>query len=197
MLFEYDKQTKELLPGEAIPPDIPLLISAKELQDYKCEHLFSDEPVICVSDSLLEQVYGDGWTERRERLRAGDLSAIRECPFIRIRNTPLESVSEMVFENNDFHPPFLPMSGSYQAMTQLCISGKSAMVTFLDLTKNTPGFPPAYPIPNVTKKFSTSCYICYPSDADLSKPAQRFLEITRQYFRHRKITSEKQETRSR
>lgn len=177
-------QTRELMPGEAIPPDIPLLISARELRGYRCENLFTDTLVICISDSLLNQRYGPEWTVHRDRLKAGDLAAIRECPFIRHRNTPLELLSELVFAKNDFHPKFLPVSGSTQAMTHLCSSGQGAMITFLGQTQNTPGFPPAYPIPNVPDRIPTS-FICYPADAELSGPAKRFLEITRQYFKRR------------
>ena len=177
-------QAKDIPPGEPIPPDIPILISARELRGYKCENLFSDKPVICVSDSLLEQLYGGEWRLRRDRLQSGDLSAIRECPFLRIRNTPLESIAEMAFESNDFRPNYLPVSGSYQTLTQLCMSGKSAMINFLGLTKNMPGFPPTYSIPNIPETIPTS-FICYRTDTVLSEPARKFLEITRQYFKHR------------
>ena len=178
-------QAKELMPGEAIPPDIPLLISARELRGYKCENLFSDRLVICIHDSLLKQRYGAEWRSHRDRLRGGDLSAIRECPFIRHRNTPLELLSELVFEKNDFHPSFLPVSGSTQAMTNLCVSGQGAMITFLGQTQNNPTLPPAYAIPNVPGAIPTS-FICYAPDAELSMPARRFLEITRQYFKRQK-----------
>lgn len=175
-------QTREILPGETIPADIPLVISARELRGYRCENLFTDTLVICVHDSLLQQLYGTEWSARRDRLRSGDLTALKECPFIRHKNTPLELLSELVFEKNDFHPRFLPVSGSTQAMTHLCASGQGAIITFLGQTENMPGFPPAYPIPNVPEKIPTG-FICYPPDAELSMPARRFLEITRQYFK--------------
>ena len=177
-------QAKEIKPGEAIPPEIPLLISARELKGYKCENLFTDRLVVCVHDRLLKQRYGTEWMLRRKSLREGNLNAIRECPFIQHKNTPLELLSELVFEKNDFHPTFLPVSGSTQALTHLCVSGQGAMITFLGQTQNTPGFPPAYPIPNVPETIPTS-FICYQMDAELPMPARRFLEITRQYFKRR------------
>lgn len=179
-------QAKEIKPGETIPPEIPLLISARELRGYKCENLFTDRLVICVHDGLLQRQYGAEWLRRRERLASGDLHAIGECPFIRHRNTPLELLSELVFEKNDFHPSFLPVSGSTQAMTHLCASGQGAMITFLGQTQNMPGFPPAYSIPNVPETIPTS-FICYRIDTELPEPARRFLEITRQYFKRREF----------
>ena len=179
-------QAKELSPGEAIPPEIPLLISARELRGYKCENLFSDHLVVCIHDSLLQRQYGAEWIERRARLTQGDLYAIRECPFIRHKNTPLELLSELVFEKNDFHPSFLPVSGSTQAMTHLCVSGQGAMITFQGQVQNTPGSPPAYSIPHVPDRIPTS-FICYRPDDELSLPARRFLEITRQYFKRRTV----------
>lgn len=180
-------QTRELAPGEAIPMDIPLLISARELRGYKCENLFTDTLVICVHDTLLKQRYGVEWTARRDRLRKCDISALKECPFIRHNNTPLELLSELVFEKNEFHPQYLPVSGSTQAMTHLCASGQAAMITFLGQTQNIPGFPPAYPVPNVPEKIPTG-FICYRTDSELSMPARRFLEITRQYFKRREAS---------
>ena len=174
-------QLKEFMPGEVIPTEIPLLISARELRGYKCENLFTDQLVICIHDELLQRHYGTEWQRHRERLAEGDLSAIRECPFIQHRNTPLELLSELVFEKNNFRPSFLPVSGSTQAMAHLCTSGQGAMITFLGKTKNTPGFPPAYSIPNVPDRIPTS-FICYRPENGLSAPARQFLEITRRYF---------------
>lgn len=178
-------QTREIMPGEAIPADIPLLISARELGGpYQCERLLSDTPVVAVHDKLLQKIYGASWEVRRERLRTGELAAIQECPFVRQKNTPLEALAVSAFEKNGFSPRYLPVSGSTQAMTQLCLDGQAAMVTLQGYVQNLPAYPPAYPIRHFLEPMPTG-YICYRSGAVLSNPARRFLEITRQYFKRR------------
>ena len=176
-------QTRELLPGMEISPDIPILISARELRGYKCENLFTDTLVICVSDALLQRCYGTDWEARRDRLREGDLSAIRECPFVRHQNTPMEPLEEMVFEKNGFSPPFLPVSGSIQALNGLCVNGQAAMFAFLRQVGHMPNYPPSYPVPGVPGQIPTG-FVCYRTDRELSRPERRFLDITRQYFKH-------------
>ena len=176
-------QTREILPGDPIPPDIPILISARELgSPYKCENLFSDQLAVCVSDTLLEKIYGTRAEERRRRLEQGDIHAIRECPFVQHRNTPLQSLSELVFDKNDFTPVYLPVAGSSEAMTQLCMDGMAAMISFRNHIGSLPRKIPIYPLRNIPESVPT-VFISYRADDVLSNPARRFLEITRQYFR--------------
>lgn len=176
-------QTREILPGDPIPTDISLLISARELgSPYKSENLFTDRLVLCVSDSLLKKIYGPQAEERRRQLLSGDIRALRDCPFIQLRNTPLHTLAELAFEKNSFTPTYLPVVGSAEAMTQLCMDGMAAMITFQGHSRSLPNSPPVYPIRNIPETFPTG-FICYRADQTLSNPARRFLEITRQYFR--------------
>lgn len=176
-------QTREISPGEPIPPDIPILISARELgSPYKCENLFSDQLVLCISDTLLDKTYGFDAEERRRRLAQGDIHAIRECPFVLQRNTPLQTLSELVFEKNGFTPIYLPVAGSSEAMSQLCADGIAAMISFRKYSESFPRKLSAYPLRNIPESVPTG-FISYRADDVLSNPARRFLEITRQYFR--------------
>ncbi len=176
-------QTREILPGDPIPPDIPILISARELgSPYKCENLFSDQLVLCLSDTLIEKIYGTEAEARRRRLEQGDIHAIQECPFVLFRNTPLHSLSELVFEKNSFTPTYLPVAGSPEAMTQLCIDGMAAMISFRKHSESLSRQLPIYPLRNIPESVPTG-FISYRADCVLSNPARRFLEITRQYFR--------------
>ena len=176
-------RTREIPAGEAIPPDIPLLISARELGGhYKSELLLSDRLVVCVSDSLLRQQYGERWKDHKQQLARGDLAALAGCPFVRHRNTPLEALSDMVFAQNRFSPEFLPVMGSVNAIAQFCIGGKAAMVALEMQAKHDVNMPPVYRINNVPETVPAG-YICYRSDGVLSNTAQRFLDITRRYFK--------------
>ena len=176
-------QTREIAAGEEIPGDIPLLISARELGgSYKSEMLFSDSLVVCVGDSLLEKCYGDNWLEHKRRLMQGDLSALEGCPFVKHHNTPLEELSEMAFAQNHFTPSYLPVMGAINTLSRFCIGGQAAMITFLGQAKADPQLPEAYLLQNVPESLPTG-YICYHSDSTLAAPAQRFLDITRRYFK--------------
>lgn len=176
-------RTREIPAGEPIPPDIPLLISARELGGhYKSELLLSDRLVVCVSDSLLCQQYGERWQEHKQRLEQGDLTALEGCPFVRHRNTPLEALSDMAFAQNRFSPKFLPVMGSVNAISQFCIGGKAAMITLEMQAKHAVNMPPAYRIANVPELIPAG-YICYGSESVLTNTAQRFLDITRKYFK--------------
>lgn len=175
--------TREILPGDPIPPDIPILISARELPTpYRSEELFSDRLVLFISDSLLEKTYGPEAEARKRRLRAGDLRAAAECPFVMHRNTPLQPLAELAYEKNGFAPRFLPVAGSPDAMTRLCVDGLAAMLSFEGQAANIHKAPPTYPIRNIPESFPTG-FISYRINDVLSNPARRFLEITRQYFR--------------
>ncbi len=179
-------RTRELAPGEAMPEEIPLYISAREVGgNYKSEILFYDQLGISVADSLLKKLYGAQWRERQARLRAGDLPALEGCPFLRHRNTPLQTLSEVAFEQNRFQPVYLPMMGSIQTLTRLCMSGQGAMVTFLGQAGQEPAMPPCYPMPNMPEALPAG-FLCYRGNADLSEAARRFLKITRRYFDRRK-----------
>lgn len=174
--------TREISAGEPVPHDIPLLISAREVGGYKCEVLFSDALAVCVSDDLLKKSYGAQWQERKNRLSQGDLSALESCPFVRHRNTPLEVLSQLAFSQNSFTPTYLPVMGTIHVLSRFCISGQAAMVTFLGQAKGDPQMPEAYRIANVPEAIPTG-YICYKNDMPLSGVAQKFLGITRRYFK--------------
>ena len=124
-------KTREIPAGEPVPQDIPLLISARELGGgYKCETLFSDRLVVCVSDSLLKKLYPQDWQERKSLFETGDLHALEGCPFVRHINTPLEALSEMVFEQNNFVPVFLPVMGTINVLAPfLSPRGRSGFST--------------------------------------------------------------------
>ncbi|MDD6024340.1 MAG: LysR family transcriptional regulator [Oscillospiraceae bacterium] len=176
-------QTREIAAGGEIPEDIPLLISARELGgSYKCEMLFSDSLVVCVADSLLKKCYGENWLEHKRRLMQGELQALTGCPFVKHRNTPLEGLSEMAFSQNHFVPSYLPVMGTINTLSRFCINGQAAMITFLGQAKSEPQLPEAYLIENVPESIPTG-YICWHSDVTLTAPAQRFLDITRRYFK--------------
>ena len=69
-------QTREISSILPVPDDVALVISARELPGFQSEILFYDSLVVCVSDRLLKKTYGEHWAIRRDRLAAGDLSAI-------------------------------------------------------------------------------------------------------------------------
>ena len=176
-------KTCEIPAGEPVPSDIPLLISARELGGgYKCEELFSDSLVVCVSDSLLKSLYPQDWQERKSRLENGDLHALEGCPFVQHRGTPLETLSEMVYTQNRFTPTFLPVMGTINVLAPFCYGGKAAMITFLGQSTADRQLPRGYLLRNVPETMPTG-YICYRSDAVLSGVARRFLDITRRYFK--------------
>lgn len=176
-------QTRELMPGEQMPRDIPLFISAKELGvGYKSEVIITDRLGVSVSDELLKRVYGDRWREHRDRLKNGELSALEGCPFIQHRNTPLQYFQDMAFRNNDFTPNYLRVMGSVSALARMCANGQGAMVTMMGHARQEQGVPMCYPVSNVPDRIPTA-FICYRSNEVLSAPAQQFLEITRRYFR--------------
>ena len=177
--------TRDIPPDGAVSGDIELLISARELRGYHCEALFSDSLAVYVSDELLRRVYGAEWEKRCDRLRHGDLAAIRECPFVRHRNARLEALA---FEKNGFSPRYLPVSGSAAALEHLCVSGQGALIALMGQAKQKTGFPPLYPITNVPSKIPT-VFLCYRTDMELSIHAQEFLQITRDYFKHKQIDS--------
>lgn len=175
-------QTREIMPGEPLPGDVPLFISARELGGgYKSEVLFADRLCICVSESLLKRVYGAEWKIREKRLEEGDLASLEGCPFLRHRNTPLQSHQDMAFAHNAFEPNYLPVLGSVGAFSQLCDSGQAAMLTFLGQAELRPREVGCYLVRNVPETIPT-VFICYRQDRMLSGPSQRFLEITRRYF---------------
>lgn len=177
-------RTRCIPAGDRIPTDIPLFFSARELgSGYKSEVLFYDRMVVCVRDSLLKQVYGDTWRLHRARLREGDLSALEGCPFVEHRNTPLEKLSEMAFAQNHFTPKYLPIIGATEALTQLCVNGQAACITFAGQAASHSDFPPSYSISGVPPL--ATGYICFRSDVILAHPAQQFLDITRRYFSRR------------
>lgn len=172
--------TREIRAEEPIPKDISLFFSSRELgTGYKSEILFTDQLVVCVSDELLKTTYGVDWLQYKKRLQHGDFSALQYCPFVQLRNTPLQGLMEMAFAQNHFTPRYFPLIGSPVTLTQFCAEGKTAMVSFkramaaMDI--------PIYPIPNVEKEIPAG-YISYPADVILPAPAQKFLDITNRYF---------------
>lgn len=187
-IFLQDKKnvlltTREIPAGEPIPGDIPLFFSSRELgSGYKSEILFADQLVVCVADSLLKTAYGADWEIRRDQLRGGDFSVLKPCPFVRLRNTPLQALSEMAFAQNKFEPRYYPVMGSAPALTRFCVEGKAAMIFFDGATRGEQNMPPAYAISNVPEAIPAG-YISYPTDTILPEPAQRFLDITRRYFK--------------
>lgn len=177
--------TRELMPGEAVSDEIPLYISAREIgSPYKSEILFYDRLGISVADTLLKRLYGSQWRDRRDRLLDGDLSALEGCPFLRHRNTPLQTLSEVGFAHNRFQPSYLPMMGSINTLTRLCMDGQGAMLTFLGQVEQERAMPPCYPMPNMPEQIPAG-FICYRIDRDLSPSARRFLQITHRYFDQR------------
>lgn len=175
--------TREIRAGEAIPGDIPLFFGSRELGGgFKNEILFTDRLVVCVADKLLKSIYGSEWRLRREQLRGGDFSVLAPCPFLQLRNTPLQALSEMAFAQNHLTPKYYPVMGSASSMIHFCIEGKGALFFFLGATLSEPDMPPAYPIPNVPEAIPAG-YVSYPGDTVLPEPAQRFLDITRRYFK--------------
>lgn len=172
--------TREIRAEEPIPKDISLFFSSRELgAGYKSEILFTAQLVVCVSDVLLKITYGVDWQHYKTRLLHGDFSALKCCPFLQQRNTPLQGLMEMAFVQNHFTPRYFPVIGSPATLTQFCAEGKAAMVTFKGpaSTINVP----IYPIPNVEKEIPAG-YISYPADVVLPAPAQKFLDITNRYF---------------
>lgn len=175
--------TREIRAGEPIPGDIPLFFGSRELGcGFKNEILFTDRLVVCVADKLLKTIYGVDWKRRQEQLKNGDFSVLAPCPFLQLRNTPLQALSEMVFAQNHITPHYYPVIGSADALTRFCIEGHAALVFFQGATASMPDLPPAYPIPNVPEAIPAG-YVSYPADTILSEPAQRFLDITRRYFK--------------
>lgn len=175
-------RTRELMPGEPLPRDVPLFISARTLGDeYRCEVIISDRLGVCVADSLLQKLYGSQWQARREQLRGGSLAALEGCPFLRHRETPMEPLQDMAFASNGFTPNYLRVMGSANAFGQMCINGQGAMIMMLERARREPGMPECCPILNTPESIPTA-FICSRADAALSPPAQRFLEITRRYF---------------
>ncbi len=176
-------QTREFSYQEEIPADIPILISTRKLEGpYKSEKLFSDRLALFVRDELLEEIYGAEADDRRERLLQGDIHAVQECPFVQYHNTPLQRLSESLFEQNDFVPRYLPVAGGVKATAQLCEDGMAVMISCLELERRKPSTVPYYFVQNSKDAVSTA-YICYRTDQPLSIPARRFIEIARQFFR--------------
>ncbi|MEE0095410.1 MAG: LysR family transcriptional regulator [Oscillospiraceae bacterium] len=174
--------TREFYQDDPLPMDVPLFISARELgSEFKCEVLFTDQLAVCISDQLLQRQYGEEWQAHRQRLRTGDLSALEGCPFARHWRTPLAALTEQCFEQNHFHPNYLPVTGGIQLATRLCISGQAAMTTFVGQKYNEPALPPVYVLPMRPKDIPAG-YICYRNGAVLTGAARSFLEITRRYF---------------
>lgn len=179
-------QTRELMSAEKLPRDISLFIGGRELgAGYKSEVIITDRLGVCVSDSLLKQVYGTQWRERRGRLKQGDLSALEGCPFIQHRNTPLQRFQDMVFEHTGFTPDYLRVMGSADALSRMCANGQGAMITMIEHAQLNVDTLVCYPISNMPERIPTA-FICYRSNEVLSAPAQKFLEITRRYFQRSK-----------
>lgn len=178
-------KTREIEPGAPLPPDVPLFIAARELgRGFKNEVLLYDRLVVCVRDSLLKNVFGRDWKERRDRLRLGDLTALEGCPFLRHSNTPLQNLSNMAFEANRFTPSYLPVAGTTNMMMRLCVEGRGALITLKEHSSHEPQCPPVYLISGVPEKIPT-VYLCSRTDAVLSNAAQRFQEVTKAYFKRR------------
>ena len=175
-------RTQELLPQDPVPKSIPLVISSHELPGFLCETLITDSLVVCVRDSLLQRLYGSEWMHHRDRLHAGDLSALEGCPFFRHRSTPLEKLSENAFRANHFSPEYLPVTGSTAALMNFCSDGQGAIITLEERASHIEGFPPAYRLANVPEKIPT-CFICRHPDTELSPLAKSFLAIARSFFR--------------
>ena len=175
-------RTVELDQEDGMPDDIPLLISARDLgSGYKCEVLFTDQLAVCVSDSLLQQQYGAAWKSHKEALQNGDIHALEGCPFVQHWHTPLQDLTKECFRQNHFRPEYLPVTGSIQLATRLCISGKVACTTFIGQSRKEPSMPPAYLLPMHPKDIPAG-YISYRSGQELSPLEKRFIDTTREYF---------------
>ena len=181
-------RTKDIVAGQSIPPDIQLIISSREMgTGYKSELLFSDRLVVCVSDALLKKQYADRWEQHRTRLEAGDIFALEYCPFGRHYNTPLQAIQEMAFSQIQFKPDYLPIMGGAETLSRLAIDGQAAIVTFMGYAQREAGMPPCYPIQGLLEPIP-AVFISYPANAVLSNTSQRFLEISRRYFKRRNET---------
>ena len=176
-------RTRQIRPGEEIPADTRLLISAREMgAGYVSEQLFSDRLVVGVADGLLRRQYGGDWQRRRQRLERGELGALEGCPFIRPpQNTPLYDLTERAVASSGFNPAYLPIAGDMSTLKQLCIDGKGAMITFLGNARRTHGATPCYPIAAFPDPLPAA-YICYRAEEVLSPPAQKFLELSRRFL---------------
>ena len=178
-------RTKDIVAGQPIAADIQLIISSREMgTGYKSELLFSDRLVVCVSDGLLKKQYGDQWEQRRERLETGDIFALAGCPFGRHYNTPMQAIQQIAFSQIRFQPNYLPIVGGAEALTRLAVDGQAAIVTFMGYAQREAGMPPCYPI-NGLREPHPSVFISYPANAVLSNASQKFLEISRRYFKKR------------
>ena len=176
-------KTREIAPGDPLPPDIPLFFSARELGGgYRSEVLFSDKLVVCLTDELLRRTYGKLWREHKTALSQGDLSALTGCPFLQHRNTPLQPLSEMAFQQNHFKPDYLPIMGTTSMLSRLCIEGQAAIVSFLGQADHELRGVNAYLLKNIPESLPAG-YICYRADTVLPGAAQSFLNITRRYFK--------------
>lgn len=165
-----------------LPENLSLVISGTELNNgFRHECLLSDELVICVADELLQKIYGADWERRKERLNAGDLSALEGCPLVHQQDERIDHWVSKSFSAAAYTPNYLPLHGTADMLGDLCRSGQAAMITFRGVAAHLHRGTPFYSLPHIPKNIP-SCYVCYPPEG-LTDAERTFLYVCRQVLR--------------
>ena len=168
---------------DLIPEEADVIISAREMgPHYKSEQIIADHMVVCVADCLLQKIYGDAWTQKKEALAAGDVNALSECPFVRNVGTPLELLEKRLFSMVSFQPKFLHVAASPEALTRLCENGDAVEVSFADHASRAFSRASVYRI-SIMPDPIPSGFVCYRNRVRLSPQARQLIAISRKVRR--------------
>ena len=119
-----DQLCQNLIDGETdlAVANFPETVPGIELEDF-----YQEEIVLLMSDSLLQRIYGEEQDAALERLRAGDLTILQDCPFLLNRSEDIAGrIGRALLLQAEIVPMVRVESSNIETLLELCARGGGA-----------------------------------------------------------------------
>ena len=166
--------------------DMAIVILSDEIPVLETTELMEDRLYLCVSDSLLAQVYGDRAAALKERsVRQAVLKDFAELPYCLYSNI-LGNKVRGIFEAENIIPRAYITSTYTQIGVDLCLRGLAACVASQMNLTNLKEIPPdlnIFPLYHENVPQTQELSLIWRKDRYLSVYAKFFIELLTEYFR--------------
>lgn len=119
-----DQLYKLLLDAEI---DLAIANFSEQMTGIELKDFYKEKMVMLISEKLINRLYGEKKEEVVKRLKAGDFSALKNCPFVlNTRKDISGRVGGEFLDKLGFSPKVVAQSDNVETMRDLCIRGAGA-----------------------------------------------------------------------
>lgn len=115
---------RNLLNGEI---DVAIANFPESLQGVEQQDFYREEVVLFIACSLLKELYGEGADAAVERIAAGEMNLLKNCPFVLNDSADIAGkIGRFAVEQANLQPVIKAKAANIETLLSLCVRGSGA-----------------------------------------------------------------------